>query len=619
MGHHLNYCISIFSRSTVIASIAFLFFCASPECCAQKNSSETIEEIRNKGGVVNVDDEGRVTELSVCRSEFTNQDMQLLSKLTSIIDLNLNCQPILDDGINHIRNLSKLRNLGVVKAELTDKAMPTLATLAELQRLHLADNSNITDEGIKHLSTLANLKGLSVVGTAITDKGMKSIGKLENLEALFLENTKITDEGLKHISNLKKISTITLIDTEITDEGMRVLAELPELRLLFLDGTKITSDGMKHLVNLKELNSVYLDRTKVDKTALDVLSKCESLTHISVKETNVSQQAAKAFKEANPTIRLTPFEQKHKLWPHDQDDGFYEMFVPNEFPLGYDDPTLVQYCEISKEQLAKLHAISQQWDDEYQRLRQQSSNENNDASQRSDRRTIASAFSKFQKRCDDLLKEDQLELRWRFNILTTWGLEELQLMDRMILMSDPILQGNQRDEFYALKKEWIELADAAIPPSEEIDKATFFKNGVPGMAKLKQEHQDDFRKRLFNILDDKQAKRFSQIEWQRFATLNAVDTFKQKAVQEELNLSQEQIAKLDKILKKIEDAPDRFSSVRLKLDNYKIFFDSLTDPQKSKWRKFLGEPFKVTTNLNWLITVMNEDKASLKNGTSPER
>ena len=98
-----------------------------------------------------------------------------------------------------------------------------------------------------------------------------------------------------------------------------------------------------------------------------------------------------------------------------------------------------------------------------------------------------------------------------------------------------------------------------------------------------------------------------------------VDTFKQKAVQEELNLSQEQIAKLDKILKKIEDAPDRFSSVRLKLDNYKIFFDSLTDPQKSKWRKFLGEPFKVTTNLNWLITVMNEDKASLKNGTSPER
>ena len=91
MGHHLNYCISIFSRSTVIASIAFLFFCASPECCAQKNSSETIEEIRNKGGVVNVDDEGRVTELSVCRSEFTNQDMQLLSKLTSIIDLNLNC------------------------------------------------------------------------------------------------------------------------------------------------------------------------------------------------------------------------------------------------------------------------------------------------------------------------------------------------------------------------------------------------------------------------------------------------------------------------------------------------------------------------------------------------
>lgn len=285
---------------------------------------------------------------------------------------------------------------------------------------------------------------------------------------------------------------------------------------------------------------------------------------------------------------------------------------PNLFPLGYRDLARIEFCKISQEQTTELLALESKWDKEYKRLVAKNESEQKEKGwkeRRAVRKLIGDAFDNAKQKCNGLLSEDQLKRQDRFNLLTSSGLESIRLMDRVILMGDPKLDDDQTKQFYAVKTKWIKQADKTILPSEEIDKETLWNEGLPGMVEFKRDHAAAYRKQLLRILNIEQVERFLQIEWQSFITLHAVKVFQQPSAQQELELSKKQIANLDEILKQIENAPNRFDAMRLKLDGYQEYFESLSDSQKATWRNMLGEPFKVN-QIDWLIKVMEADKSN---------
>ena len=72
--------------------------------------------------------------------------------------------------------------------EISDAAMPALASMTPLRHLGLADCPRITDGGLPVIGRMHHLRGLDLRGnTGITDVGLDELGALINLRLLILD------------------------------------------------------------------------------------------------------------------------------------------------------------------------------------------------------------------------------------------------------------------------------------------------------------------------------------------------------------------------------------------------------------------------------------------------
>ena len=103
--------------------------------------------------------------------------------------------------------------------------------LTNLQLLFLPDQ--ITDAGMEHLKNLTNVTNLGLEGTQVTDAGLEHLKGLTNLSFLLgLSGTKITDAGLEHLKGLKKLKYVSLQNTKVSQEGVDKLKKaLPKCKI----------------------------------------------------------------------------------------------------------------------------------------------------------------------------------------------------------------------------------------------------------------------------------------------------------------------------------------------------------------------------------------------------
>ena len=71
--------------------------------------------------------------------------------------------------------------------------------LAKLETLSLRDCRNITDAGLVHLKDLTSLQSLNLMKTQITDAGLVHFKGLTNLQKLHLSFTQVTDAGIAEL------------------------------------------------------------------------------------------------------------------------------------------------------------------------------------------------------------------------------------------------------------------------------------------------------------------------------------------------------------------------------------------------------------------------------------
>ena len=95
----------------------------------------------------------------------------------------------------------------------------------------------ITDAGLEHLKNLTQLKELRIGYTEVTDVGLEHLKGLTQLQQLDLGGTKITDAGLEHVKELTQLQWLYLDDTGVTDAGLQCRIGSTQLEWLGLGHT----------------------------------------------------------------------------------------------------------------------------------------------------------------------------------------------------------------------------------------------------------------------------------------------------------------------------------------------------------------------------------------------
>jgi len=98
------------------------------------------------------------------------------------------------------------------------------ANIAELK----LGGTQITDAALEHLEQLTGLRQLNLENTAITDKGIAHLKGCDKLWYLNLVNTQVTDEGIKALSDLPELRRVYLYQTKVTTEGIASLVQAAE-------------------------------------------------------------------------------------------------------------------------------------------------------------------------------------------------------------------------------------------------------------------------------------------------------------------------------------------------------------------------------------------------------
>ncbi len=89
-----------------------------------------------------------------------------------------------------------VQEVQLIESDVTDNGLETLSTLGSVISLTIWSD-RVTNGGVAKLAALNQLSYLSLHGTQVTDASAAFLGSLQNLHRLDIAHTSITDEGLK--------------------------------------------------------------------------------------------------------------------------------------------------------------------------------------------------------------------------------------------------------------------------------------------------------------------------------------------------------------------------------------------------------------------------------------
>jgi len=159
--------------------------------------------------------------------EFKDSICQPLSKLVSIVQLELDDSEITDKGVEQLAALPKIRYLNIDRTNIKGSCLHALRATKSLRSLAVNDNA-ISPGCYKYFAELPPLTHLSVRNCSLTDEVLKYIGQIKTLEDLTLTaNSKLTDEGLKNLRGLKHLRSMDVADAKLTAQGVEQLKGLP--------------------------------------------------------------------------------------------------------------------------------------------------------------------------------------------------------------------------------------------------------------------------------------------------------------------------------------------------------------------------------------------------------
>lgn len=163
-----------------------------------------------------------------------------------INELRLRSKKLLPGDMRLVSQLEYLEILDLHNTHSTNVDVQEISRLSSMQELDLSSNFDI-NSGVKHLQNLQHLSRLNLRNTRVGDGDLGFLKELPNLKHIVLSGTNVTNAGLELIGQLKQLQTLKLGDLKVSDSGIEPLMNLPELRGLTLNETDLTVKGLKRL------------------------------------------------------------------------------------------------------------------------------------------------------------------------------------------------------------------------------------------------------------------------------------------------------------------------------------------------------------------------------------
>ncbi|MBS0265276.1 MAG: hypothetical protein JSS02_25305 [Planctomycetes bacterium] len=183
----------------------------------------------------------------------------------------------------------------------SDDDMAIVSQMTTVRQLDL-ERTSVTDSGLLGIAGLPLLEDLIFSETPIDGSGLRAIPKTSHIALIILSETRVNDAGVAHILACNKLRALYLNDTLVTDDCLRYICRMSNLEELSLAGTAVKGTGFRDCKDLKHLRYLSLDRTKITDVELQYLVGLAGLTGLSLEDTAVTDEAIDLFRTERPDV-----------------------------------------------------------------------------------------------------------------------------------------------------------------------------------------------------------------------------------------------------------------------------------------------------------------------------
>jgi hypothetical protein len=188
-------------------------------------------------------------------------DVEAIGKLTQLTSLKLPQEMTINTvGAREIGQLKLLTSLDLYGVDIDDSGLAELAPLVKLEHLDLT-HTRVTDDGLKTLAHLPKLKSLELhrhprwhIKQQISDQCLPTIAGLADLERLSLSGD-VSDAGLIVVAKLPRLRDLSIWSTNISAGGLAMLEGSKVKELTLRDG-QLGDDPIHSNVDLNKLSSL---------------------------------------------------------------------------------------------------------------------------------------------------------------------------------------------------------------------------------------------------------------------------------------------------------------------------------------------------------------------------
>lgn len=199
----------------------------------------------------------------------------------------------------------RLKNLTFVSTATEPATLAPFLENEALRRLEFNAASGLGDRGLAMISRFPNLHRLVFWASGLSDRNARVFESLDKLRAIqFGSNREFRGGGLQYLAKNRHLRELSLFATEANDEGLTYMPELPRLQTLTIGRTRVTDLDARLADKLPNLEDFGFESTLVGNDDLERVSGFRYLRSLGVTDSQVSEQAAKAFAQTRAGLRL---------------------------------------------------------------------------------------------------------------------------------------------------------------------------------------------------------------------------------------------------------------------------------------------------------------------------
>jgi Leucine-rich repeat (LRR) protein len=201
-----------------------------------------------------------ITKLSLNHCKVGDLGAFEISKIQSLVNLEICGNNLTNNGITYISKLTNLKYLNIGQNYFDQLG---LQKISELNLIHI--NLNRIKFNLSMIKILSNMKilSLSLFYSCLSEEYVTEISKISTLVRLSIKFCFVTPDGAKQLAKLNNLRYLDISDNELYNIGAIRISQMRNLVKLDISSNNITRSGITKLINLKNLTTLNISKNVV--------------------------------------------------------------------------------------------------------------------------------------------------------------------------------------------------------------------------------------------------------------------------------------------------------------------------------------------------------------------